>query len=143
MPTLSKLNHLFLVCMIIILNITQNFTVLRIHNPLKAFIKLKIWHHWLLYVHIPHSSQKPRRECVGGEVAAPSSGGVRRPGAWRGVPRLPWRVLQVVLLGLLGRPSPRRLWLGRLDSHLLWRQHREEAFPYPWRRRELILCSST
>lgn len=86
---------------------------------------------WQLYLHIRRSSQQLQPGCAGGGVEAPSSGGVRQPGALRGVPQLPWRVPQGVLLALMGRPSLRHLCLGRLESHLPWQQHREEAFPCP------------
>lgn len=86
------------------------------------------------YLHIPRSSHRLQRGCAGGGVDAPSSAGVRQPGAWRGVPRLPWRVLPGVLLGLRGRPSLRHLWLGRPEPPLPWQERREEAFPDPCRR---------
>lgn len=99
---------------------------------------------WQLYLHIPHSPHWLLQGYAGEEVV-PSSGVVHQLEVWRGVPQLPWQVLQEVLLFLLGRPSLRHLWLGRLESHLLWRQHREEASPYPWREENTELrywCST-
>jgi len=88
----------------------------------------------MLHLRIPHSPQQLHPGCAGGQGVEPSSGVAHQQEVWRGMPRLPWRVLQVVLLGPPGRPSLRHLWLGRPESLLPGPLPREEAFPSPWRK---------